>query len=444
MKKIKYFVIGTALFFSSLLNASAGASISTNKSQVYVGDSFTTSITISGVATWNVYLKSSGPVSNCTLSQAGYTDDLSETSKTFSAICNTTGSGTANVTLSGTITNGAGNTTKVMGTKNVKIINKPVENKTPANSKPINNSSKKEVKKSNNNYLKSLSVEGNSISPEFDKDKTEYTVIVPNDTQKIVINAEKDSDKASLSGNGEKELKEEDNIFEIVVTAENKSKKVYKLSIKKDSKPINVNVDGKKYILIKNKDELPELKREHEDLILNIEDQEIPSYRIDSINYVLVGLKDEEGNIKLFKFDSYKNEPDKTTYTKYNELDFNNLSIILMNFNSKKIPSNYKKYLEKINDNEVEVYKLNKNSKYSLIYGLNIESGKENIYRYDKVENTIQIYDREEIEELELKKGKYEKLIIILSGVIIFLIIVVTIVITKKRKKIIVNLDDEK
>ena len=92
------------------------------------------------------------------------------------------------------------------------------------------------------------------------------------------------------------------------------------------------------------------------------------------------------------------------------------------------------------------VYKLSKDSKYSLIYGINVETGKENVYKYDKNENTLQIFEREEQKLLEEELEKYKKLIMILGGVILVLILLVTIGFTRKpkqKKEVIENVDED-
>lgn len=441
--KNKYLIFTLLLFTAFVSRVSAGGSISTNTSSVYSGDSFTITASINGSATWNVNVGSSGPVSGCTIRQAGYTDDLSETSKTWSATCNTNGTGTVTITLSGTITNGDGVTTPISGSRTVQVVDRPSNSGSSSSSSNSNNSSnnnssnntvtKKDTKSSNNN-LKELSITDYKISPEFDKSKTEYTLTVPNEVNKITINATKEHDKASISGDGEKELKEGENKFEIVVTAENGSKKTYKITVIVDSKPIIVKIDKKEYTIVKNKEDLPELEIEHEDMTLTIEEQEIPAFRIDKINYVLVGLKDSEGNINLYKFDSFKNDEKEPEYRLFKYLKSSGILFVRLDFPKNKIPKNYKKYTETINEEKVEVYKLSKNSKYSLIYGLNLETNKENIYRYDKEENTLQIFEREEAEKLEEKVVRREKLIMILGGVIFVLIILTTIGFTRRPK----------
>ena len=180
---------------------------------------------------------------------------------------------------------------------------------------------------------------------------------------------------------------------------------------------------------------MPELDIEHEDLKLNIEEQEIDAYRIDKIGYVLVGLKDSDGNINYYKFDSFKNDEKPAEYHLVKFLKTNGLKLIYLDFPQKKIPAGYKKYTITINDKEYEVYKLNKDSKYALLYAINVETGKENIYRYDEKENTVQIYTNEDVKTANEEIEKYQKLIILLGGAILLLLILTTIGFTRKGKK---------
>ena len=88
MKK-KIFIILIA-FFTFNISVKAGSSLSTSTSNVYNGNSFNVTASIDGAATWDVHVTASGPVSGCTISNAGYTSDLSETSKSFTASCQAT------------------------------------------------------------------------------------------------------------------------------------------------------------------------------------------------------------------------------------------------------------------------------------------------------------------------------------------------------------------
>lgn len=292
------------------------------------------------------------------------------------------------------------------------------------------NTSSNSSKKSSNNYLKELKVENAKLEPEFDKGTTEYNVTVSKDTEKIKIIATKDDEKANLSGDGEKSVSEGMNKFEIVVTAENGYKKTYILNVEVQEEPLTVKYNDQDLNVIKKENAMPEIPNYYDKTTIKINDIEIPAYKGSITNYLLVGLKDKDGNVNLYIYNEKNNQ-----YTLYNEIKFNQLSIVIKDFPKSKIPSNYKLYKETINDKEINVYKLSKNSNYSLIYGINIETGKENIYKYEKQENTIQTFEREEQEKLEKETEQYKKLIIILVVVIIFLILLLTISLTKAFTK---------
>ena len=135
MKK-KIFIILIA-FFTFNVSVKAGSSLSTSTSNVYNGNGFNVTASISSAASWNVKVTASGPVSGCTINDAGYTSDLSETSKSFTASCQATGTGNITINLSGDITNGNGKTFKISESKTVTVTNAPV-----VQPKPSNNSNK--------------------------------------------------------------------------------------------------------------------------------------------------------------------------------------------------------------------------------------------------------------------------------------------------------------
>ena len=83
--------------------------------------------------------------------------------------------------------------------------------------------------RSTNNDLKSLSVEGFTVI--FDKDKLTYTVIVDNAVTSVNVGAEAADAKATVTGTGAKTLAIYSNIINIVVTAENTSKKTYVINV---------------------------------------------------------------------------------------------------------------------------------------------------------------------------------------------------------------------
>jgi len=441
MKKIIYLFLSTLMFFVLTIKVDAAASLSA-PSTAYSGSSFTVTANVSGVAAWEVHVKASGPVSGCVIDAADSDANANNTSKTFSTTCKATGTGTIKITMSGNTTTASGATANISGSRTVTVSNKPANsssNNSSSSSKKNNTTTNNQSSsKSSDNTLKSLSVEGQTL--DFNKDTTTYNLSVGNDVKNIKINAEATDSKATITGTGEKTVNEGDNKFDIVVTAENGDKKTYTINVNVDSEPITVTVNGKKYTLVKKKDELPELAIEHEDLTLNFDGQDIPAYRIDKINFVLVGLRDEEGNIKLYKYDSYKDGEQPDEYTLFIPFVLPQIMVSYLDFPKDLIPDGYKKYTEEINGEKVTVYKLSKDSDYALFYGVNIETGEKNIYKYDSKEKTFQIYDGEELEALEKQMQEFKYVIAGLIGFSALLLIIIIIrIATRKgrfRKKI--------
>jgi len=82
-----------------------------------------------------------------------------------------------------------------------------------------------------NNLLKSLEVEGYTLTPSFNKYTTEYSLIVENDVTLVNILAESLGEVNSIEGLGEKELSVGENIFDVEVNAKNGSKRTYTITI---------------------------------------------------------------------------------------------------------------------------------------------------------------------------------------------------------------------
>lgn len=80
-----------------------------------------------------------------------------------------------------------------------------------------------------NNYLSSLDIDKASIS--FNKETLTYTVDVNNTVDKIVVSGTPESEKATVTGLGDKTLKVGANKIEIKVTAENGSVRTYTITV---------------------------------------------------------------------------------------------------------------------------------------------------------------------------------------------------------------------
>lgn len=247
MKKIRLITILFVAFFLTIPTVKA-ANIITTANTVYPGQSFTASVTINAAA-WNVHSSTLGPVSGCIMNDVNASDTAMNITKTVSVSCTATGTGTITITLSGDYTTQDGNNIPLTGSKTVQVVQKPQpQPQTPTYRPPVQ--PQPQTPKSSNNYLKSLKVEGCTISPEFNKDKLEYSckdLLI----DKIEIKAEVEDSKSTITGTGSKELFNGDNNFEVKVTSEDGQIRVYKLLINKKNIPstkiLKLKIGDKEY-----------------------------------------------------------------------------------------------------------------------------------------------------------------------------------------------------
>ncbi len=104
------------------------------------------------------------------------------------------------------------------------------------------------VGKSSDNYLKSLSIDGYELYPEFNRQEDTYTIYVEDDTVNTFnVSAEADNENAKIEGIGNITVSQEQRIINVRVIAENGDLKVYTIDVEnEENKPKNIN----KYIII--------------------------------------------------------------------------------------------------------------------------------------------------------------------------------------------------
>ena len=131
MKKIRKLVITiilTLILIATIDVYAASGSLSVSSSSVNSGDSFKAIVNVSGAASWNVHVSASGPVSGCSINEAGDTGDESNQNKTFEANCTATGEGTITISLSGDVSEALPNhdiiNSSISGTKTVTVTKK--------------------------------------------------------------------------------------------------------------------------------------------------------------------------------------------------------------------------------------------------------------------------------------------------------------------------------
>lgn len=432
MKKTLLTLMGIITLMIGTSNVQAGSSINTNTGSIYLGNSVTVSVTVTDAAAWEVHIGVSGAASASNCGELNFADSSSNaknTSKTYTATCTPTKTGNINFILTGNATNEAGITTNISGSKVVSVINRPVVQK------PVQrpNTNGTVTPKSSVNYLSSLEIDGQVLTPNFNKETVDYSVELESGTTSINIKATTEHNKASITGAGVKNVTEGINNFEIVVTAENGSKRIYKIKANvKEKDPIVVNIDDKNYTVIRKREQLISASAFYSESSVNINGEEIPAYFGEVTGYTLVGLKDSEGNINLFIYDE-----ENSSYSIYQEFNFSRVVFYPIEPDDELIPNGFSKYSITINEAEIPCYKKNKNDNFVLIYGVNIENNHEDFYVYNALDNTIQRYDDSIFDS-------YKEEIVVLRSIIAGLACIIAIILVVSALQGSINKDNKK
>ena len=311
---------------------------------------------------------------------------------------------------------------KISGTKTLKI------NVSSSNN---NNNTNSNTKKSSDATLKSLEIEGITLSPEFKSDTLEYSAEAEAGIEKVNIKATPNDSKANVSGTGEVSVSDGTNKLEIIVAAEDGSTKSYIINLNvKEYAPITIRIGKKNYTVVRKIKDLPEVDL-FEQSEVEIGDEKVEGYYNEKLNIYLIGLKDEEGNIALYTYDEQTKE-----YVEYRWITVGGITLYLKEANNK--PENFKKYKTTIRNTKVDIYKINKNETIGLVYGTNVATNHTGYYLYDKQEETLARYYDKEVEIYKDKIENYRNYLMILMGIISIIIIIaviISLVKTKKRKK---------
>lgn len=428
MKRIKkiFMAMLIGLLFPCIVNAASGSINIASSSTVVVGNKVTVTVTISSgtkMGSWQMslnYDKSYLQLTNSTARDGGtfmidYAEDPGVLKKTYTFTFKTLKSGTTKLSVDGYrayVSSDLSALSLSANTKQIRIITQ----------------AELEASYSKNNNLSALEVEGFTLTPEFKTDILEYSVVVPENTKEVNIKANVQDKRASVNGIGTQAVNPGANKFSVVVRAQSGAEKTYVINVEvKDENPINVTVNGKNYTVVKIKENLPAASL-YTETTININGFEIPAYKNDNTNLVLVGLKDEEGNISLYIYNKDKNE-----YQEYNEIGVNKITIYPLTSNEEI--KGYKKDTITINGVKVDGYYYTKDSDYVIIYGINVETGDKGFYMYDKKMQSLIKYNDEYIIDLNKKIELYSYIIIGFSGVFILMIIIMIALAKKKSGK---------
>lgn len=435
MNKIKYYIfMAICLFIANEPVYAASMSLNVTSNTMTLGNSITVTSKYSSkkaifFTEGSLKCSGAGVNSSKSLSFDNTTNDVF--SKSFSLKIKPTKTGTVTCITSGTrVIDASSNNWQNIDSKTIIITVK---------SAPV----VKPKEKSSNNYLTNLSIENHSISPKFDKEVLNYTIKMEPDTEKIKINAQLADSRSSITGTGEKQVNTGLNTFDIVVTAENGSKKTYTIKVTvNEYNPIKVNVDGESYNVIRKRTELPKISDYFEETKVKINQEEVDGYYNKKLDYTLIGLKNDKG---LSDFYIYKNNKFKL----YKEYTFNGITL---QPTEKEVEGEVKKATFTYNDDTINGYQNVKldiikntyalenndieNNNFYLFYAINLDTGKDTLYQYDAKEKTIQRYN---IEVLDLYKERSDTYYLYLLGALLLLGITIitfsiTLIIISKKK----------
>lgn len=399
-KKIKYllFIIICNFFMINVHAASATISAIPSAKKVQVGQTFTVTVSVSSskaLGSWQFNVGYDSSVfqyidSNMEsgLSSVGFVSNGNTKTKTYKLTFKAKKEGTGTVSVNNaevySFDEETLSTSRAVASITVENPAPVVKSNTTSNkvsNSTSNKTSNQKDDRSADNYLSSLSVEGYDLSPKFNKNETSYSLSVPNNVTSVSINGKTNDTKASVTGLGKINVKEGTNKVYITVTAENGNKKTYVVKvIVQEKDPIKVKIDGVEYTVAQKLDK--DAPSTYVESKIVIDGTEVPAYKSSISDYTLVGLISKDGNLDLYVYDN-------DTYTKYKEYKFNGITLYLKKPN--ELPKGAKEDSITIDGDNITVYTIKDNS-YPLIYGLNVETGEDNFYTYDKSENTLQKY----------------------------------------------------
>lgn len=400
--------------FIGAVNAAPSYKLSVSSSTIESGGKVTASVTVYNTAAWNIRITSAGNTNGCSQSWSDADDNGNNVTKTFSTTCTANSPGVISFTVSGDISQVGGGTANLSGSQRV-TVTVPRE-------------------KSTVNTLKSLSVEGYDIDPEFNEDTLEYNIKLPSTVEKIKINATKSDKYSNVEGDGEVTVEEGINHFEINVISETGQVRTYILNATvEDVNPINVSVDGENYTIIKKSKnlEIPEGYTETSTVINEIE---VPTFYNETTNITLIALKDNQGDVKFFKYEN-------GNYYKYVELKVQEVKIYPQSIDN--VPyKGFSKVDIDINGSKVSAFKYKNLDKYYLMYAMDLNTGNKNYYLYDSINDTYQVFDEELFNSLNSDVEFYMYMLFGACGLIILCLVIILCISKSKKKKVVYTKED--
>lgn len=248
-------IVSNPKSYAASASISCASSIETNKPLVI-------SVTGTGVQ-WHLVLKVNGTV----IAESSELDNYeSNKSISFTGTYTPTSAGTLKVELSGSVTEHSDGSTITSFSSKTVTVTEPEPDPTPTptptpdpepepdptptpgknetvptetnNDKNNTTNNKQEKTKSSNEHLSSLKIDKGTLTPQFNRDRQEYSVTFDDKFDyktltSLKVTAKAEDSKATVSGAGDIAINEGDNNIEIKCTAENGNTRIYKIKVTK-------------------------------------------------------------------------------------------------------------------------------------------------------------------------------------------------------------------
>ena len=434
-KKYLLFVLFTFIFGFGVCNA-ASISVTSNAREVRVGSTFNVTVTVNGVGqgagnvgAWKYCVDYNSTNLTLVSPSSPCVNDglvgLKQASTTYTFKANTSAQNT--IGLSGVLLYDYDSEQPMEVQKGSVQVNATVQEA----SKQVNDNSNL----SSNANLRVLEVVGYNLVPEFDKNKTEYTLDVDGSVDSVQVNAYREDTTSQITPIDIVNLTEGVNKVTVTVTAQKGNKKTYTILITKaEENPVKVTVDNKEYTVV-NKDGALEVPAGYVSTTINIEGKEVLAYNNSQANITLVILKDSDSNMAYY---IYKDGE----FTPYKQISSS--AITLVPVNAKETIKGYENTKTvTIAEKDITVYYKNDSDNIVLIYGVNTISGEESWYYYDINDGTMLKYNDtsdtvEETKKVNNNDKDYKILTLVfvcVSGLALLLIIILMIYVVRLKRK---------
>ena len=442
MKKVKYLLFAVIMFVSLIgTSYAANLGVSASTKSAVVGNTISVTVSASGAAGWEYCLNYDSSVFR--LTSAG-SDTGGACVKTGSTLI-----GYSKVTFKFKAIKSGTGTFSLRDAVMYGDDGNPLSSSKGSVTVTARTQAEIQASYSANADLKSLGVDGFEITPAFNKNTLEYALTVENNVTSVNVSALRADNTASVSGAGTIQLSEGLNVVTIVVTAQKGNQKKYVINIeRKELDPINVSVDNVSYTVVR-KAELLEIPTYYEASTITIDGEEVPALYSEITKYTLVGLKDEDGKIELYRYlgDADYKDMAPNMFERYYQFNTEVISFVPVTIEDKIYGYESTKKID-INDEKIDVYYNEDNKDYVLIYGMNMTTGNEGWYQYDIKENTFQRYVENNLKEIEEDKELYFLLLCIAGGACALSLLLMLVLginnskMKKKNKKMLVMLEE--